>query len=216
MKKLDSKFSQTSRVRTNVRQFLFSICVLLSVCVGIQAQSPKVMPAASSPVTKSESGEYVIGLEDVLAVNVWKEPELSLKEVVVRPDGKISLPLVGDIQASGLTSMQLQDRISEKLKEFVASPNVTVSVLKVVSHSVSIVGEVRTPGTYVLGAPETVVELLARAGGLTEYANKKDISVIRKENGRTLQFRVNYKDIIKGKNLQQNILLKNGDIVLVP
>jgi len=160
--------------------------------------------------------DYIIGSEDVLAVSVWKEPELSVKELVVRPDGKISLPLVNDIQASGLTPRQLQEQIAGKLKEFVAAPNVTVTVIKIFSHTVSVVGQVSKPGLYTLGSPTTVLDILARVGGLTEYAKVKEIKIVRTVNGKTSQFLFNYKNVIKGKDLQQNILLKNGDTILVP
>ena len=160
--------------------------------------------------------DFVIGLEDVLSINVWKEPELSPKEVVVRPDGKISLPLAGDIQASGLTPIQLQEKIAEKLKEFVASPVVTVTVTRISSLNVSVVGQVLKPGVYPIGAPMNVLELLARAGGLTLDAKAKKIKILRKENGKDIQFPFNYSDAVKGKNLQQNIPLKNGDVVVVP
>lgn len=160
--------------------------------------------------------DYVIGPEDVLAVNVWKEPELSIKELVVRPDGKISLPLVNDIQAGGLTPIQLQEQIAGKLKKFVESPNVTVTVLKVFSHTVSVVGAVGRPGPYVLGSPTTVLDILARAGGVTEFAKAKNIKILRNEDGKQVQYPFNYKNVIKGKDLEQNITLRNGDIILVP
>ena len=160
--------------------------------------------------------DFLVGPEDILAISVWREPELSVKEVIIRPDGKISLPLVGDIQASGLTPKQLQERISEKLKEFVASPNVTVVVLKIASQSVSIVGQVAKPGIYLLGSPMTVLELLARAGGFREEAKTKKIAIVRKEGQRTSHLSFNYKDVSNGRNLQQNIELKNGDVVIVP
>jgi polysaccharide export outer membrane protein len=175
-----------------------------------------VASAYQVPTTKEVPENFVIGLEDVLAINVWREPELSVKEIIVRPDGKISIPLIGDIQASGFTPKQLQERITEKLKEFVASPSVTVVVLKIASQSVSIVGQVAKPGVYYLGSPLTVLELLARAGGFREEANKKKISIVRKEGGRTLSFRFNYKDVSQGNNLQQNIILENGDVIIVP
>jgi polysaccharide biosynthesis/export protein len=162
------------------------------------------------------SEDYVIGAEDVLSISVWKEAELSVKELVVRPDGKISLPLVNDIQASGMTPKQLQEKIAEKLKEFVAAPNVTVTVIKIFSHAVSVVGQVSKPGLYTLGSPATVLDILARAGGLSEFAKMKNIMILRNENGKTLQFSFNYRDVIRGKNLQQNIMLKNGDTVMVP
>ncbi|MBN1567584.1 MAG: polysaccharide biosynthesis/export family protein [Acidobacteria bacterium] len=183
--------------------------LLLNTSVVLSNQAPS-SPAPDVPEA------FVIGLEDVLSVGVWKEPDLSVKEVVVRPDGKISLPLISDIQASGLTPKQLQDRIAEKLKEFVASPTVTVSVLKIASQSVSIVGQVARPGSYFLGSPMTVLELLARAGGFREEANAKKIAIVRKENGKTSYFSFNYKEVSKGRNLQQNIVLKNGDVVIVP
>jgi polysaccharide biosynthesis/export protein len=160
--------------------------------------------------------DYVIGTEDILSINVWKEPELSVRELVVRPDGKISLPLVNDIQASGTTPNQLQARIAEKLKEFVASPNVNITVIRVNSHTVSVVGMVSKPGIYVLGSPLTVLDMLARVGGVTEYAKTKNIKISRNENGKIRQFSFNYRDAIRGINLQQNIVLKSGDTVLVP
>jgi polysaccharide export outer membrane protein len=171
---------------------------------------PPVAPQQALP------DDYVIGMEDILSVNVWKEPELSVKEVVVRPDGKISIPLIGDIQASDLTPMQLQGRITERMKEFVAAPSVTVVVLKIGSRSVSIVGQVAKPGIYYLGSPMTVIELLSRAGGLREEAKKDKISILRNEGGKTVSFRFNYKEVSKGVNLKQNIELKNGDQVIVP
>lgn len=189
--------------------FTLALCLILSNGVVVLHSQQKT-PAAEIPP------EYVIGLEDVLAVNVWREPELSVKEVMVRPDGKVSLPLIGEIQASGLTPKQLQERIFERLKEFVAAPTVAVVILKIVSRAVSIVGQIAKPGVYYLGSPMTVLELLARAGGLSEYAKSKNISIIRNEGDRIVSYPFNYKDVSKGKNLQQNIILKNGDQIVVP
>lgn len=188
---------------------------------SLQAQNPPSAPRAPAQPAKVENPQavpkdYVIGLEDGLAIVVWREPELSVKETFVRPDGKITLPLINDIQASGLTAEQLQEQIAEKLKEFVAAPNVTVIITRISSQKVSIVGEISAPGIYTLGSPMTVLELIAKAGGLREYANKKKIRIVREEGGRTLQFMFNYKDVVQGKNLKQNIPLKNGDIVIVP
>ncbi|MBN2320627.1 MAG: polysaccharide biosynthesis/export family protein [Acidobacteria bacterium] len=159
--------------------------------------------------------DFVIGLEDTLAVSVWREPELSVKEVMVRPDGKISLPLIGDVVASGLTTKQLQESVTEKYTEYVSNPTVSVVILRIASLTVTVQGQVAKPGVYYLGSPMTVLELLARAGGLREYADEKDIAIIRKE-GKKKFFRFNYKDVSKGKNLQQNITLQNGDIIIVP
>jgi polysaccharide biosynthesis/export protein len=189
--------------------FVVSMAPLSLLCAQSKNQSQQSAPQMSD-------SEYIIGPEDVLRINVWKEADLSLQEVVVRPDGKISVPLVNDIQAAGITPRQLQEGIAEKLKAFMAAPTITVTVLRVVSQSVSVVGQVARPGSYPLGSNLTVLDVLARAGGLTEYAKEKEISVVRKENGKTLQFPVNYKEVIKGKKLQQNITLKRGDVVLVP
>lgn len=192
---------------------LLAICMVLSNSVTVLSnQNP---PAAKTSAELPD--DYIVGVEDILSVSVWKEPDLSVKEVVVRPDGKISIPLIGDIQASELTPMQLQNRITERMKEFlVAAPSVTVVVLKIGSRSVSIVGQVAKPGIYYLGSPMTVLELLSRAGGIGPEANKKKISIIRTEGGRTSSFIFNYREVSKGVNLKQNIELKNGDQVIVP
>jgi polysaccharide export outer membrane protein len=192
--------------------FLLIFCLILSGFTAAPAMQNQSSPA--TPLVLPD--DYVIGLEDILSVNVWKEPELSVKEVVVRPDGKISIPLIGDIQASELTPMQLQARITERMKEFVSAPSVTVVVLRIGSRSVSIVGQVAKPGIYYLGSPMTVLELLARAGGIGPDANKKKISIVRNEGGRSVSYPFNYKEVSKGVNLKQNIELKNGDVVIVP
>lgn len=159
---------------------------------------------------------YFIGVKDVLGIHVWKEPELSVEEAMVRPDGKISIPLVGDIQAGGLTPAQLNDKIEEKLMDFISSPVVTVSVLQISPPSVSIAGEIERPGVYDLEFPITVLELLARAGGCSEFADVENIAIIRKSGGRSRHYKFNYKDTVMGNNLEDNITLQNGDIVLVP
>jgi polysaccharide biosynthesis/export protein len=193
--------------------------VMLPVLFLLQFGTVFMRPSAAQEpekLSQNTDAEYVIGLEDVLNINVWKEAELSLKDVVVRPDGKISVPLVGDILADGLTVRQLQDSLGEKLKDYVKTPLVTVTVIKVVSKSAALMGQVAKPGVYSLGSPTTVMELLARAGGFTQDAKPKKIKIIRSENGKSITIPFNYNDIIGGKNLQQNILLKNGDIVAVP
>jgi polysaccharide export outer membrane protein len=190
---------------------LFLLMTIVAV-INTSALAGPQTPAA--PVNQDK--DFVIGLEDVLAINVWKDPELSVKDIVVRPDGRISLPLVGDIQADGLTVRQLQDSIAIKLKDYITAPIVTVTVVKIFSQSVSVVGQVLKPGVVSLGAPMTVMELLARAGGLTLDAKSKKIKILRKEQGKTITLPFNYNDIINGTNLNQNILLKNGDVVVVP
>src|SRR5688572_4616689 len=160
--------------------------------------------------------DFTIGREDVLSINIWGEPEISSPKVVVRPDGKISLPLVNEIEATGLTTKQLQDRIQDGLKEFLESPLVNVAVTEIHSQSVYILGEVDKPGAYPLGSPTTVLELIAKAGSFRELARTKKIVITRNEGARQVQLYFNYKDFLEGRNLQQNIRLKNGDIVIVP
>jgi polysaccharide biosynthesis/export protein len=214
-----------SRKKNQVKQPSISVLFLIMLFIAafepasLKGQTSSISDLARSITNSGPIGltdDYIIGIEDVLQIYVWKEPDFSVKELVVRSDGKISIPLVSDIQAGGLTPLQLQENLTEKLRQFVASPNVTVTVLKSLSRSVSIVGQVSKPGTYPMNAPITVIELIARAGGITESAKAKNIRVIRKENGKTAQFVFNYKDAIKGTNLRQNILLKIGDVVLVP
>jgi len=170
-------------------------------------------PAAGQPGTNDD---YVIGVEDILSITVWKEPDFSVKDLAVRTDGKITMPLINDIQAAGLTTRELRQTITKKLESYVSAPNVTVTILKSLSRSVSVVGQVNKPGFYMMNVPITVIELIARAGGITEFARQKDIKIVREENGKNLQYFFNYKDAIRGKNLKQNIILKVGDVVLVP
>ena len=159
---------------------------------------------------------YVIGPDDVLQILYWREKEVSA-EVTVRPDGMISLPLLNEVKAAGLTPEQLRDAITEAAKKFFQEdPSVTVNIKAINSRKVFITGSVARPGPYLLSAPTTVLQLIAMAGGLTEFANQKKISVMRTENGKPVRFVFNYKDVANGKNLKQNIELKPGDTVIVP
>ena len=157
---------------------------------------------------------YLIGPDDVLVVGVWKDKDLSA-EVVVRPDGKVSLPLVNEIDAAGLTVDEFRKALTTAYEKYQADPTVLVSVKQINSRKVYITGNVGKAGPYPLSGPTTVVQLIAMAGGVTEYADTENISVLRIEKGTTLSFRVNYKDIAKRKNLKQNIELKPGDTVIV-
>lgn len=211
-----------------VKRFLCGLILLTFVVGGTFGQSekskskgksamvPKTQAHSESSIQPTNTGDdFIIGKEDVLLVSVWREPELS-NTVVVRPDGKISVPLINEIQASGLTTKQLQDQIAEKLKEFVAGPVVTVIVKEIHSQVVHIMGQVGKAGAYPFGTPITVVELISRAGGFKDYAKVKKIRILRTENGQQRQFSFNYKDFVNGKKIEQNVLLKNGDIVVVP
>jgi polysaccharide biosynthesis/export protein len=159
---------------------------------------------------------FVIGTADVLAVNVWKEPEIS-RVVPVRSDGRISLPLIGELQASGRTTGQLETEIKQKLKDFVSEPEVTVIVQEIRSQKFNVLGMVLKPGSYVLTRPMTVVDAIAMAGGFRDFAKQKDIYVLRRNaDGTEKQLPFNYKDAIKGKNPAQNVELQSSDTVVVP
>jgi polysaccharide biosynthesis/export protein len=170
----------------------------------------------SVPVTKQAKDDYVIGPEDVLAINVWKEPEIS-RSVPVRPDGKISLPLVGELPASGLTTGKLRDNIAEKLKEYISNPEVIVIVEGVKSRTYNIVGKIGKPGSYDLAKPMTVLDAIAVAGGFLDFAKTGKIYVLRREtDGSRKMLPFNYKLVIKGQGLDQNVELQPGDTIVVP
>jgi polysaccharide biosynthesis/export protein len=159
--------------------------------------------------------EYTIGADDLLSIVFWRDKELTA-DVTVRPDGKISLPLLNDVQASGFTPAQLKDRIVEESKKYVEDPNVTVVVKQINSRRVFIGGEIRKPGPYSLTAPTTVLQMLSIAGGLGDFAKSEKIMVVRNENGKQVSYKFNYKEVIEGKKLAQNIELKPGDTIVVP
>jgi polysaccharide export outer membrane protein len=172
---------------------------------------------ASAPPAKPDSGvavdpkTYVIGAQDILSIKVWREQDFS-GFYTVRPDGKITLPLIGDVQASGLTPERLADQLKQGLSNYINSPDVTVSLQNVNSKKFYITGEVNRPGEYILAIPTRVFDALSNAGGFRDFANKKKIIIIR--GAERLKF--NYQDILKGKNLESNIFLENGDTVVVP
>ena len=171
--------------------------------------------APASPAGVTPPAGYVIGPDDQLSIVYWREKDLSA-DVVVRPDGFISLPLLNDVQASGLTPEQLRVAITQGATKFVEEPTVSVVVKAINSRKVFITGQVGKPGPYPLAAPTTVLQLIATAGGIAEYADKKKIVVVRKENGKETTRRFNYDDVMKGKNLAQNIELMPGDSIIVP
>lgn len=158
---------------------------------------------------------YVIQANDLLEIFVWKEPELSRK-VLVRPDGRISVPLVQDLQAAGLTPVQLKERIEEQLHEFIATPSVTVIVDAIQHYRIYVTGKVNNPASFMLEKPITVLQALSLAGGFQEYANESDIKVVRTYGDEYVYMDFNYKDVIRGRETRQNILLNSGDVVVVP
>jgi polysaccharide biosynthesis/export protein len=196
--------------------------VVLSLALSMAAQEnpsktqgsdPPAISAAAKPATADPN--YVIGSEDVLDISVWKEPDLS-RTVPVRPDGKISLPLLNDVQAAGLTPPQLAAAITTNLNKFVTSPQVTVIVTQINSQRVYLLGEVARPGAYMLIPGMTILQALSNAGGFSSYANTKKIYLLRQENGKQQKLFFNYKDVIDGKRTDQNVLLKTGDTIVVP
>jgi polysaccharide export outer membrane protein len=168
--------------------------------------------AAGTPAVPTD---YVIGARDVLSVIFWRDKELSA-DVTVRPDGKISLNLVNDVQAAGRTPEELRLAIVEAASKFIEGPTVTVMVKEIHSRDVFITGEIGKPGAYPAVGDLKVMQLIAQAGGLLEYADSKKIVITREENGRTQRFQFNYKDFVSGKNVAQNITLRPGDTVIVP
>lgn len=183
--------------------------------------APATNPAASVQQAAPQSGaaadnSYVIGDDDVLAINVWNEPDLK-QPIPVRPDGKISLPLVGDIQAAGRTPAQLQEDIAAKLQNYIHHPDVTVIVQKINSKKFNVLGRVMKPGAYPLSTTTTVLDAIAQAGGFQDFAKQKNIYVLRKTtNGSESRLPFNYKEVIKGRNLDQNIKLEPNDTIVVP
>ncbi len=159
--------------------------------------------------------EYRIGPEDVLHISVWKEKDLDRK-VLVRPDGGISFPLVGDIQVSGRTPLEVQDEIRSRLQRYVPDAEVTVSVDKISGYTVFVLGEVNNPGQFTLGRYVDVVQALTLAGGTTPYASERNMQILRRQDGREVTYRFDFRDIKRGQQLEQNIILQSGDVVVVP
>lgn len=176
-------------------------------------QSSSNQSSSTQPVSMA-GPSYVIGADDVLLVSVWKEPDLTMT-LPVRPDGNISLPLLNDVPAAGLSPTQLAVSITEKLKKYVADPRVTVIVTQINSQKVYVTGEVLHTGAIQLLPNMTVLQALADAG-FTQFANTKGIYVLRAENGRQQKIPVNYKRLVKGQAIDQNIILKPGDTIVVP
>ena len=200
------------------------LVVVLAAPVFGQAPKP-APPQASAPASKTPVGlavpgaelppDYIIGPEDVLGIVYWKDKDMST-DAQVRPDGRIALPLLNDVHAAGLTPDQLREKLTEESRKYMEDPSITVVVRAINSRKAFITGEVNKPGPYLLTSPTSVMQLIAMAGGLREYANSKKIIIMRTEKGQQVSLTFNYKDVIAGKNLKQNIELKPGDTVVVP
>lgn len=206
------------------------IALLVSVSVGLFAQSdqPSGPPAPTVDSSKNagdhgaatkkatSDDSYVIGADDVLAISVWKEPDVS-RSVPVRSDGKISLPLIGELQAGGQTPRQLEQEIAKRLQSYISEPEVTVIVQDAKSQRINILGMVARPGSYLLAGSTTVLDAIAMAGGFKDFAKQKAIYVLRTgEDGAQKRLPFNYKEVIKGKSPEQNVRLLPRDTVVIP
>ncbi len=205
----------------------FSFIAVLAFCPLLHAQDSAKQAPTDSSSQKSDSTakpgnpesvadlEYKIGPQDIVRIDVWKEPDIS-RTIPVRPDGKISLPLLNDVQASGLSALQLGNSIREGLTKYLTSPQVTVTVTEINSRRIYLTGEINRAGALPLLPNMTVLQALAAGGGFTQFAKLKSIYVLRSEDGKQVKHPFNYKEVRNGKNQEQNILLLPGDVIVVP
>jgi polysaccharide export outer membrane protein len=201
--------------RSTGTDFVAAICALaLAACAGTAREQPSAEQLESRAVQVQE--DYVIGPKDLLNVFVWKEPELSLQNVEVRLDGKISVPLINDVQAAGRTPLQLKDDLTERLVEFVSTPVVTVVVASVGSKLVYVIGEVTREGPITMQPDMRVLSAIALAGGLNPFAGRARIKIIRTEGAAPAEFNFDFDRFVDGQDLAQNILLLPGDTIVVP
>lgn len=190
------------------------VSLVVVVGSGMSSIFDRQVVLAADPVNTEPS--YLLGPEDILKVAVWKDEQLT-QEMVVRPDGMITFPLVGEIVAAGRTAEDVKLEITKRLTKYLPTPNVTVTVLKVQSYRIYVLGRVNKPGEYQAGHATDVLQALSMAGGLTPYAAENDIKIIRRHNGTDeMVFPFRYGDARKGKDLEQNIVLQRGDVVMVP
>jgi len=210
----------------SVAEPILALCLAVAPCLGAQQaapaskQEPAAQPAKSEVVTPAKAmaalpasvdpHSYILGSDDVISVRVWREADLS-GTMTVRPDGKVTMPLINEVKAAGLTPAQLGEQIAAALAKFVNNPQVEVSVEAVRSTRYFIAGMINRPGAYPLATPTTIFEALTMAGGFQEFANKKNIMIIRGDK----RLKFNWNEVVKGKNLSQNVLLENGDHIVV-
>jgi polysaccharide export outer membrane protein len=199
----------------------FCAAIVLAGCAWMSAlaapqSSGSAGSTAAAGATKAHDAAYVVGNADVLAITVWKEPEVS-RTVPVRPDGRISLPLIGEIQATGRTPLQLEEDIATKLQTYINKPEVTVIVQEINSEKFNILGRVVKPGSYPLAGGATVLDAIATAGGFQDFAKQKSIYILRvNPGGGQTRIPFNYKDVVKGKHPEENIKLQARDTIVVP
>jgi polysaccharide export outer membrane protein len=195
-----------------IRKLLLSIFIILS-SIGSAYTANSESGTTSSTANISDS--YKIGPGDVLRISVWKEEDME-QDVLVKPDGGITFPLAGDIQASGLSTQELTETLKSKLRRYIPNPVVTVSVLQAVSNKIYVVGKVNRPGEYKATHYMDVLQALSLAGGLTPYAESDEIRIIRRQNGKKEVFEFDYDEVVSGDRLEMNIILEAGDTIAVP
>ena len=214
--------------RSYARVLVVTMSIFASTALMAQSGTEPSTPSAGSPAAtqsaqnveasaaKAHDNSFVIGNDDVLAINVWKEPDVS-RSIPVRSDGKISLPLVGEVQATGRTPLKLEEEIAARLKNYIAEPEVTVIVQQINSQKFNILGMVNKPGSYVINNSATVLDAIALAGGFRDFAKQKSIYILRQDaDGSQTRLPFNYKEVVKGKNSGQNIKLQPRDTIVVP
>lgn len=214
----DIKFDLISgqkRLGHSNRNLLFTLVMYLFISIVLLA--PCIASAADEKFTGSSTNpdDYKIGPEDVLEVSVWKEEELQ-REVLVRPDGGISFPLAGDVQVEGKTPLEVEQEITTRVQKYIPEAVVTVSVKKVSGYTIFVNGKVKQPGKFVVGRYMDVMQAITLAGGLDTFADEDKIKVIRRQNGKQVVHQFKYNEVKKGNNLDQNIILQSGDVVVVP
>jgi polysaccharide export outer membrane protein len=222
--------TMTRIASSSSRAVLFAAAMCFAMSIGLWAQaapersapapaSHTAQPAQTSDAsaaTRPHDASFVIGNDDVLAINVWKEPDIS-RSIPVRSDGKISLPLVGEVQAAGRTPLKLEQDIATRLKSYIAEPEVTVIVQQINSQKFNILGQVNRPGSYAIANAATVLDAIAVAGGFRDFAKQKGIYILRQNlDGSQTRLRFNYKEVVKGQDPAQNVKLQPRDTIVVP
>ena len=198
------------------KTLIFILFLFVAIIVGTSDLLAAEKKAVQTWSAKASAQDYQIGAGDILEITTWKEPDFTREEVLVRLDGKLTFPLLNDVQAAGLTTLDLKGIIENGLKDYVASPVVTVNVRAPLSKRFYILGEVQRTGEYPLVKHLTVLQAFALAGGFTEWASKDEIILLRSEGGKEKIYRIDYKDITKGKDLSQNLKLQADDTIIVP
>jgi polysaccharide export outer membrane protein len=194
--------------------------IVLGVCLTAAGCAPGITPlteaqAVVAQAVPPDQEKYQLGPEDALEISVWKEPELT-KQLVVRPDGKVTYPLIGEIQAAGLSVKELQKEIGKRLEKYVTDANVTVILLKAQHYKIFVTGKVNKPGDFIVGRPTTVMQAISMAGGLTPFASPGSIVVLRHVGDKEEAYSFNYNAVARGQSLEQNRILLAGDVVVVP